>query len=41
MPKVAIVKGTKPLDVTVEALEMIDATDALPAEKTVLKAQLH
>ena len=36
MPKVAIVKGKKPLDVTVEALEMINAGDALPAEKPVL-----
>ncbi len=36
MPKVAIVKGTKPLDVTVEALEMINANDVLPTEKPVL-----
>ncbi len=36
MPTVAIVKGTKPLDVTVEALEMINADDVLPAEKPVL-----
>jgi uncharacterized protein (DUF362 family) len=36
MPKVAIVKGTKPLEVTVEALEMINANDVLPAEQPVL-----
>lgn len=36
MPKVAIVKGTEPLDVTIEALEMINADDALPAGKPVL-----
>jgi uncharacterized protein (DUF362 family) len=34
--KVAIVKGTKPVDATVEALQMIDVTEALSEEKPIL-----
>ncbi len=36
MTQVAIVKGTNPQDMTVEALEMIDAEGSLPKEKPVL-----
>jgi len=36
MSKVAIVKGTVPLDMTVNALEMVDAEEALASEKPVL-----
>lgn len=36
MSKVAIVKGTVPSDMTVEALEMVNAGDVLPKEKPIL-----
>ena len=36
VPKVAIVKGTKPVDVTVKALRMIDVDEALSEEKPIL-----
>ena len=36
MPRVAIVKGTNPQDMTVKALEMIAAHEVLPKEKPVL-----
>jgi len=36
MPKVAIVKGTNPQDITVKALKMINADKALPKEKPIL-----
>jgi uncharacterized protein (DUF362 family) len=36
MPRVAIVKGTNPQDMTVKALEMVNADKALPKEKPIL-----
>lgn len=36
MTKVAIVKGTNPQDITVEALKLISAIDSLPRDKPVL-----
>jgi len=36
MSRVAIVKGTNPIDVTVEALEMVYAQKVLPMEKRIL-----
>jgi len=36
MPRVAIVRGTNPQDMTVKALEMVEADEALPKGKPVL-----
>jgi len=36
MPRVAIIRGTNPQDMTVEALEMIEADEVLPKKKPVL-----
>jgi len=36
MSRVAIVKGTNPIDMTVKALEMVNAHDVLPMEKPIL-----
>jgi uncharacterized protein (DUF362 family) len=36
LTKVAIVKGTKPVDVTVKALRMIDVDEVLSEEKPIL-----
>jgi uncharacterized protein (DUF362 family) len=36
MPRVAIVKGTNPQDMTFKALEMVNADKALPKEKSIL-----
>lgn len=36
MSRVAIVRGTNPLDMTIKALEMIDAAKVVPADKPVL-----
>lgn len=41
MSKVAIVKGTNPPDMTVEALEMVEAQDAIPRVKPVLIKPNH
>ncbi|TLN05739.1 DUF362 domain-containing protein, partial [bacterium] len=36
MSKVAIIRGTNPPDITVTALEMVNAAQALPVGKTIL-----
>ena len=36
MPRVAIVKGTNPQNMTVKALEMVNADKVLPKEKPIL-----